>query len=76
MNLFELKTGDVIYLKDKEGYKNSIFKFGGTYKYKKGKVTGFINSIWKIIRLKIELEAENGELFYIYEHDLEYWEKV
>lgn len=22
MSLFELKTGDVIYLKDKEGYKN------------------------------------------------------
>ena len=76
MKLEDLVIGDVLVLKDKEGYMESILKFGGTYSYKKGKITGFTIEIGRIERIKIYLEAEDGCEFYIYEHDLEYWKKL
>lgn len=76
VKLEDLVIGDVLVLKDKEGYMESILKFGGAYSYKKGEITGFTTEIGRIERIKIYLEAEDGYVFHIYERDLDYWEKV
>ena len=74
MKLEDLVIGDVLVLKDKKGYMESILKFGGAYSYKKGEITGFTTEIGQIERIKIYLEAEDGYVFHIYERDLDYWE--
>ena len=74
MRCSELNLGDVIILKDKDGYMEHVLKYGGTFwPNKSGKVIGFAVDVGHIMKIKIDLEDEHGEVFYLHEDDLKFW---
>ena len=69
----DLEIGDQLVLEGVFGYREEILKSGGSYGHKSGKVFGFTKDIGHIGKVKILLEADNGDIFYVYEYNLKYW---
>ena len=77
MEIKELCTGDIIHLADEDGYMKYVFEHRGTFRRDRiGTVFGFTCDIGHACMTKALLEDQYGEVFYLYEGDLKYWEKL
>ena len=76
MTIDDLNTGDVIHLARPDDYMKYVLKYGGKFRRDwKGTVMGFTCDWGHCCMTKVHLEDENGEVFCLYDGDLQYWEK-